>query len=73
MKIAATRDRAEVLLRNQEKLSSLSSLSTGMISGDSLVVIEIINHQISSIIRLTIFFCYVSILRLPFHIIVIIT
>ena len=34
MKIAATRDRAEVLLRNQEKIASLSSLSTGMISGN---------------------------------------
>ena len=34
MKIAATRDRAEVLLRNQEKISSLSSLSTGVISDD---------------------------------------
>jgi hypothetical protein len=32
MKIAATRDRAQVLLRNQEKISSLSSLSTGVIS-----------------------------------------
>ena len=29
MKIAATRDRAEVLLRNQEKFSYLSSSSIG--------------------------------------------
>ena len=56
MKIAATRDRAEVLLRNQEKISSMSSLSTGMIRGDLLIVTEIINDQISSIIRPNCFF-----------------